>query len=102
MAEHTPGPWHPDPQELADEDPEYGIYERGGIRVAAVDAEMVEQGQAVADARLIAAAPDLLAALRGLVSLSTRLLKSGEGACYDPGGNGYMQQARAAIDKAAE
>jgi hypothetical protein len=62
---HTPGPWTTG--DLFKDLPGYEICEQGGIRIAEVDAEMVAHEQAVADAKLIAAAPDLLAALDELL-----------------------------------
>jgi hypothetical protein len=67
MMGHTPGPWRND---------EYGIRDRGGyicglhwpMRYQAQDDRFVtEQEERLADARLIAAAPDLLAALRKIL-----------------------------------
>jgi hypothetical protein len=59
---HTPGPWIVG--DLNADLPGYDIYEPGGCRIAEVDAELVGHDRAVADARLIAAAPELLQALR--------------------------------------
>lgn len=54
MAEHTPGPW--------DFDTEHGTIEAGGTSVAGVNDE-VGADQEYANGYLLAAAPDLLAAL---------------------------------------
>lgn len=54
--QHTPGPWNVSPPcELS---PRYSVYHNGPL-------VYVERGE---DARLIAAAPDLLAALQDLLS----------------------------------
>jgi hypothetical protein len=55
--EHTPGPWATDGTEV--------FYEDDDVRpcVAFINHENTSDAQAAADARLIAAAPDLLAAL---------------------------------------
>lgn len=54
---HTPGPW----EVLAG--PEWGGFTVGGQRIVATMREWGFPGEAEANARLIAAAPDLLAAL---------------------------------------
>ena len=56
MSAHTPGPWNVSPPcELS---PRYSVYHNGPL-------VYVERGE---DARLIAAAPDLLVALQDLLS----------------------------------
>jgi len=68
MAKHTPGPWHIE---------EHGIYVKNRVwvsadrvRVAVVDQEYIGGEPAtlsIANARLIAAAPDLLAACKSVL-----------------------------------
>ena len=66
-AKHTPGPWRL--SENSDGTITIHATDEGGCRVAEVDTENVDDHSiALADARLIAAAPDLLAALRPLVA----------------------------------
>lgn len=83
---HTPGPWSAAEQFDGDESL--------GIAVSARRQEIVRiydiGGEGFANARLIAAAPDLLAALRGLVTTL-------EGMAVHPS---HYAQARAAIARA--
>jgi hypothetical protein len=82
---HTPGPWN---------------VSADGYDPAAcafrflVDVAPLTKGDAVSDSRLIAAAPELLAALRGWVAIF--------GGCIfnSPHIDGLLTQARAAIAKA--
>lgn len=70
-SKHTPGPWTTD-DSLADEAGEFGIailakwQDGSAVRVADCPVGEVDP-ETYANARLIAAAPDLLAALRDLV-----------------------------------
>ena len=120
-AQHTPGPWIWTADGLGPED-EYGCRARGPVDVGAfvstgycgnpilvgADGEDIVSGGGgeytpyhgpdrateVANARLIAAAPDLLRVLRRLVDeLAPKL-------GYGPETNGYIQMARAAIARA--
>ena len=78
-AQHTPGPWNVSPPcELS---PRYSVYHNGPL-------VYVDRRE---DAQLIAAAPDLLAALRGL-------LNALPSATTHPA----IRAARAAINKATE
>lgn len=61
MSAHTPGPW------LVLRDPEVGGPLVATEDVAIADVMEMEGGMSEANARLIAAAPDLLAALRQVV-----------------------------------
>ena len=101
MAKHTPGPWHRLPGEANSGHP---IYENGRlvmrivqarepgdttfIRVALVDSDNVH-----ADARLIAAAPDLLEALEAVTDALALTHHKGET-------NTAVKKARAAIARA--
>ena len=83
-AKHTPGPWT-------------AHHDHGWLVVESSNGDMlikIEKGSAakkhMADALLIAAAPDLLEALK-------RFLDAWE---FDSDGNGAAEQARAAIAKA--
>ncbi len=76
MAEHTPGPWH----SIEDTDTDYGhfdIFDTGDNRVADVRNDYCDYDNAMAywqgddcpmqsNARLIAASPDMLAALQNI------------------------------------
>ncbi len=61
MSEHTPGPWMVDPAEL-DRPAVFATKDEHGIVIAEMWAGLPEEQ--VANARLIAAAPDLLDAAR--------------------------------------
>ena len=73
MSQHTPGPWQTDGERV------YSLTERGTIDRTVSDCtpapededggDSLQLPEARANARLIAAAPDLLAALRELVTL---------------------------------
>lgn len=84
MPQHTPGPW---------EVVEYEAEEGDFWKEIEPDVACVRKGrEAIANARLIAAAPDLLAALKALA-------KEVFG-CYGNAHQAQMDMARAAIAKA--
>lgn len=84
---HTPGPWHaPGLGEIHDE--QHRV-------IADCWAEEFSSKEPEANARLIAAAPDLLAALEMFVGKYGRVSPNGSGGMYD-----LVLQARAAIAKA--
>ncbi len=88
MSKHTAGPWRigmkPGPM----------IYGPHGEQVADLRAAMVPTAEGNADARLIAAAPELLAALQAFAALYS-------GDSYTPDEwNAAVRAARAAIRKA--
>lgn len=60
---HTPGPWEISKLATPDYAPEFAIYAGPGPKVA-----IVTHGNSEANAKLIAAAPDLLAALQDLMT----------------------------------
>lgn len=67
---HTPGPWSVSFECV---DPEWAIVAtRGGVVIANVNADHLQD----ANARLIAAAPDLLEAVAGLIRLSEAIRHS--------------------------
>jgi hypothetical protein len=82
---HTPGPWHvglkPGPI----------VYSEHGEQVANLFEPLIDEKENKANARLIAAAPDLLAALKELCA---------DKYLADPINAGRMKNARAAIAKA--
>jgi hypothetical protein len=69
MAKHTPGPWF-----LDDDGRIFDTPDRGQLvaEVATADPAEPPAEEDVANARLIAAAPDLLAALEKVVAISDR------------------------------
>jgi len=92
---HTPEPWTVD-----DLRPDGNLEIVGGddVLVAEVDPDGSEE-EVLANAALIAAAPDLLAACEGMIDLCKTLLLKDCG-FYSPDNNGYIQTARWAIAKA--
>lgn len=67
---HTPGPWIVGPEIIdSDESPDY-------LRVTTKDCDIASRILLEADARLIAAAPDLLAALVEMLDLREAALRS--------------------------
>ena len=86
-AAHSPGPWIA--VHCADDGGEFSIHAANGIHVALSIGGTKSEA---ANARLIAAAPELLEALRGLMKLDEEL--SSEGAIE------ALDKARAAIAKA--
>ena len=82
MSKHTPGPWTAIPDDTGDEREWYVVTEEEGVLALSVSEE--------ADARLIAAAPDLLAALK-FVSTDP---------CFNVLGSVTHDEVRAAIAKA--
>lgn len=74
MTDHTPGPWtedNEDPRELARDFGGITIVASNGGDGATFTAIAVGSGpEAVANARLIAAAPDLLAALEAIANMT--------------------------------
>ena len=88
-SKHTPGPWHVETIETADtveaiavRDGNYGMF------LAQIEPHAIEHADALANARLIAAAPELLAALEALVAVQ-----------YSGNPEPAFAQARAAIAK---
>ena len=80
ITQHTPGPWRAGSirGDLVD-----CIYSADSIRVATIETWIgpKESAESEANARLIAAAPDLLAALqRAYVDIATRKVRKGDGA----------------------
>jgi hypothetical protein len=111
MSKHTPGPW----KVIQAGDPfnvPRIIAERGGVAVVCVNRYMGEKGPSAeesANARLIAAAPDLLAALK-IAYFELNAIHARDGVPYTSDGwksgvdqayfSSVVEQARAAIAKA--
>ena len=93
---HTPGPW----QWTQHFDPTISIYKDGFGQIARLYDSSAGTGKA--NARLIAAAPDLLEALQGILGY----FDSGDGVSVSQAtikaGSGEIKAARAAIAKALE
>lgn len=90
MTQHTPGPWKYDWIEKSI------FYDDNDVqpRIAIMDGDNTSEDQNAADARLIAAAPDLLAALKAIVGCL------GPEGYLSACGKSITDQARAAIAKA--
>ena len=94
-AQHTPGPWH------------HGLHHHGHLAVQAENGRLVTLCGAIAhddaqlenhaNSRLIAAAPDLFAALREIVAA----VEMGEVDGYSPSGD-WFREAKAALNKVEE
>jgi len=91
--QHTPAPWTREPGERFRHDQSAGVTGPNGSYVAAaLDLNRYDKDEEVeANARLIAAAPDLLDALERLVHMAE---------CNTVPGPNLMIQARAALAKA--
>jgi len=73
MSKHTPGPWTAEPNGGDDDDMRrLYICTDMGARTALAEAYSVDHGDPEANARLIAAAPDLLAALKEIIAGAKR------------------------------
>lgn len=90
---HTPGPWHigmkPGPM----------IYGNDSSQVADLRADLLDKGERAANARLILAAPDLLAELIRITDAYAKAMKNA-GVTHYPEALVEVKQARAAVAKA--
>ena len=87
---HTPGPWHVDT-----EDQDADIHSGFGMVAKTMGHGHAQDGEGTANARLIAAAPELLDALQSMVSQFPEAeLRA------DPDLHASVKRARAAIAKA--
>lgn len=97
QAKHTPGPWIVGPRGAA-------VYGPDNMRLASLDANAKTLGQRTDNARLIAAAPDLLAALKALLEDSMYVSDADSCECGEDGngnnGTCCHIQAHRAIKKA--
>lgn len=94
MSSFTPGPW-----EVCRERP-YEIVNSGACLVATVDTATDTQEQWEADARLIAAAPDMLAALVKIIEMNVQYAIDRYGDAAHAEAMSCVQIARAAIARA--
>lgn len=103
MTKHTPGPWC---FQFTEENGECFVIANnlGGMVGAALpwptEIEARDFRRVIANARLIAAAPDLFAALNGLIDRHSALVASGDCGFWDVENEDEMKAARAAILKA--
>jgi len=98
MANPTPGPWRAEPADMfGDHNIVLAKGDDDSRAIAAVVSNMRDPQEVAANARLIAAAPDMLAALEALVEGVDRLLGKPEPYECD---DGALAAARAAILKA--
>ena len=95
MSAHTPGPWYIRTHDYANVRGADGIFHDGSNLPIVNDVWGKTLAQADANARLIAAAPDLLAALAQLLAEVDDMTKRAGWA-----GNGGRDMARAAISRA--
>lgn len=117
---HTPGPWTTDPEALTEinghahffipivRPVEEGEYEGRGVAVCILPTEDATTEESIimeANARLIAAAPDLYEALERIVGACSGYLEDqvpSESDMYNPEYVGPLEQARAALAKVEE
>lgn len=96
MSKHTPGPWRHSYKTARTNN--IGVYDKSGVLIASIDTSIFASHLTVSrreqDARLVAAAPELLAALVSVTDEMSRL----------PASLGYeythLRDARAAIARA--
>jgi len=94
---HTPGPWKYDP----DNERSDLIVRAGGLLLAEVnDTRSWPLAQCQANARLIAAAPDMLAALQAALELSDKIKEVDQPRTDEC--QAVYNQVKAAIDKATK
>jgi hypothetical protein len=96
MSKHTPGPWNNNKWNCH----EHQISALGGtVALVSHSHSLISEESADANARLIAAAPDLLEACKALIELPEihEALKSGRARTIEP-----LHMARAAIAKAEQ
>ena len=96
MSAHTPGPWEPRESKTSNYLWEIVATSKRGITYVIARLAKPNQGEREANARLIAAAPDLLAALQAL------LPDAEANHCGGPDTAARLAQARAAIAKAVQ
>jgi hypothetical protein len=95
MSKHTPGPWLAQGRYIGVKGHMSYIGECGDQ-----NGNWTNEPMAVANARLIAAAPDLLEALIAMINHYTGLINSGDAGNWDPETESKVIIARAAIAKA--
>lgn len=101
---HTPGPWKAEFWDYGDElwfgGSGAGMWSIGPAYLGGDGPEKEGLERMEADARLIAAAPDLLAALKTFVAEYVELVESGDAGFWDAEEEAKVIAARAAIAKA--
>ena len=88
MSEYTKGPWRVLKNELGHE------------FIEASNGDIVSPLRSSADARLIAAAPDLLEALEAFLNWYVHFVNSGDAGFWDPEKDDIVIKARSALSKA--
>lgn len=101
MSKHTRGPWIAYETQIVkarvEIEQSHGTMKTNEYPIAAVNANLPEQ-EALANARLIAAAPELLAACRDMLTVLEEVMPRFK----DYHGNWTVQSARAAIARVTE
>lgn len=98
MSKHTPGPW-----EHKKDGDEWRIRQKGSVKKVfggTTERPVCEVVNSLADARLIAAAPELLEALSGMLERYTELVNCGDCGNWDAEQEKEVVASRAAIAKA--
>ena len=98
--QHTPGPWKLETQRAPNGGTYYRIYDyenAGNVIAQVIGDGRIEYHE---NARLIAAAPDLLTALENLLHIHVALVESGDAGNWDAETETEVIDARAAIAKA--
>ena len=90
---HTPGPWTVDPKTLAVYAPDRHGH-AAAVRVAECGRTLLPAAEIRGNAALVAAAPDLLAALQALLPIAARSIQG------TTDGQPLLDAARAAITRA--
>ena len=98
QTQHTPGPWRYVRENGSPTTGQHMI--KGAIPGYLAEVRDCGSGDVAANARLIANAPDLLAALTDAVDLIEGLLRPGQGTTLSPIESDTLRNARAAIHKA--
>jgi hypothetical protein len=102
MSAHTPGPWTLNISDKKWQNP-YQVQAPSGLCIVSFDKEGLFREAAEANARLIAAAPELLEALADVLEIARQAIASGDwkvdGAC-DP--DAAFLRAHTAIAKATQ
>jgi hypothetical protein len=92
MDKHTPGPWGVDASK--------SFYVFGPARLSEQAGPFICNASSQADARLIAAAPDLLDALQALMALDVKGHALADRLQFSDSGRALLNQCLAAISKA--
>jgi len=97
-AQHTPGPWFTDPNDATKVLKQFRSPKVRNETIAATNRTWMTESEKIANARLIVAAPDLLAALQAIVAELDGPGKPYSSDSYAP--LHFIETAKAAIAKA--